>query len=260
MIDSHCHLDMIDLTPYGGRFDELMSLIDAQGVSHMLCVSVSLERYPAMRELAAPYSQVSFSVGVHPGEPDARDPEVDELVELASDPRIVAIGETGLDYYRAKESEIAEMEWQRERFRRHIRAARAANKPLIIHTRAAKEETLRILEEEGADQVGGVLHCFTEDWPMARRGIELGFFVSFSGIVTFRNAAALREVAAQVPDERLLIETDSPYLAPIPHRGKPNQPGWVRHVAEQIAELRSRRAEEIIELTSSNFQRLFGTC
>jgi TatD DNase family protein len=206
-----------------------------------------------MLALVEPEPGVSVSVGVHPNERDRRDPVADELVELAGHERNVAIGETGLDYFHGK----GDLGWQRERFRVHIEAARACGKPLIIHTREAREDTLRILREGGAGEVGGVMHCFTETWDMARRAMDMGFYISFSGIVTFRNAEALREVATRVPLDRLLIETDAPYLTPVPHRGKPNQPAYVRHVAERIADLRGLPVEQLIEVTGENFFRLF---
>jgi TatD DNase family protein len=220
-VDSHCHLDRVDLTPYGGDVGRLMEATGKAGVSHLLCVGIDLDQYPAMRRLVDPYPNVAVSVGVHPNEGGAggqgTEPSVQTLVALAEDPRIVAIGETGLDYYYGE----GDLEGQRSRFRTHIRAARECGKPLVIHSREAREDTIRILREEGAEAVGGVLHCFTETWEMAEQGLDLGLYVSFSGIVTFKNAAALREVARRVPLERLLIETDSPYLTPVPFRGKP---------------------------------------
>jgi TatD DNase family protein len=255
-VDSHCHLDRVDLSPYQGEFSRLMGATAAAGVTHLLCVSIDLPRYPAMRALVDPYPQVAVSVGVHPNEGSAADPEptVEDLVRLAADPRNVAIGETGLDYFRSE----GDVEWQRARFRTHIAAARACAKPLIIHTRDAREDTIRILREEGAERVGGVLHCFTEDWAMAKQGLDLGFYVSFSGIVTFKTAVSLREVAAQVPLDRLLIETDSPYLAPVPHRGKSNEPRYVPQVAACLAALRGLPVEELAQATSDNYFRLFG--
>ena len=223
---------------------------------HLLCVAIDLEQYPAMRALVDPYPQVAVSVGVHPNEPLGADaePSVAQLITLASDPRNVAIGETGLDYFRGD----GDRQWQRERFRIHIAAARACAKPLIIHTRDAPADTIRILREEGADAVGGVLHCFTETWEIARQGLDLGFYVSFSGIVTFKTAAALRDVARQVPLDRLLIETDSPYLAPAPFRGKSNEPRYVTQVAACVAELRGLPVDALAEVTSENYFRLFG--
>lgn len=219
----------------------------------MLCVSIDLEAYPAMQALVADYPQVSISVGVHPNEEAGREPSLEQLVELAADPKNVAIGETGLDYFRSD----GDLEWQRERFRVHIAAAKACGKPLIIHTRDAREDTIRVMREEQAEAAGGVMHCFTENWEMARQALDLGFYISFSGILTFRSAEDLREVARRVPLERVLIETDSPYLAPVPHRGKPNQPIYVRQVAECLAELRGLTPEALAEITRDNFFRLF---
>jgi TatD DNase family protein len=253
LVDSHCHLDRVDLETYAGDFGEFVRQTLASGLEHMLCVSIDLESWRSMVDLIEPYPQISWSVGVHPNDRDRHEPGVQELVDLATSPRLVAIGETGLDYFRSE----GDLEWQRERFRTHIRAARSCDKPLIIHTRAAKQDTIRIMQEEGAEVCGGVMHCFTEDWPMAQQALELGFYVSFSGIITFKNAADLREVVKQVPLERLLIETDSPYLAPVPHRGKPNQPRYVSHVADCVAELRGITAAEVAELTRENFYRCF---
>lgn len=254
LVDSHCHLDRVDLSPYGGDFAKMIDAARAAGVEHMLCVSIDLENYPEMLALVEPYREISVSVGVHPGEGERRDPQVEELVALAEHPKNVAIGETGLDYYRAE----GDLEWQRERFRIHVRAARIADKPLIVHTREARDDTLKVLEEEGAETVGGVMHCFTETWEMAEAAIAMGFFISFSGIVTFKNAGALREVARRVPLDRLLIETDSPYLAPVPHRGKPNEPRYVQHVAETLADLHDRSVSAIVEQSRENYYRLFG--
>lgn len=219
----------------------------------MLCVSVTIEKYSYIQSISNKYSYIFSSVGVHPNEREGRDPEVTELVELARDPRVVAIGETGLDYYRSQ----GDMRWQQERFRRHIRAARQARKPLIIHTREASADTLSILREEQAAEAGAVMHCFTESWEVAKAALDLGFYISFSGIVTFANAAALRDVAAKVPEDRLLIETDSPYLAPVPYRGKTNEPAYVRHVAERLAEVRGVSLDRIATITTQNFFDLF---
>ena len=254
LVDSHCHLDRVDLAPYGERFDHFMEQTLASGVGHMLCVAIDLESWPAMVELVAPWKAVSVSVGVHPNDRDREEPTEERLLELAQHPRCVAIGETGLDYFRSQ----GDLEWQRERFRTHIRAARKAGLPLVIHTREAREDTLRIMEEEQAGEAGGVMHCFTESWEMARAALDMGFYISFSGIVTFRNAESLREVAAKVPLDRLLVETDSPYLAPVPHRGKPNEPRHVRLVAEKVAEARGMAVEELIERTGGNFFNLFS--
>jgi TatD DNase family protein len=253
LVDSHCHLDRVSLKPYQGSFEAMMAETTAAGVAHMLCVSIDLEHYAEMRALVDPWPQVSVSVGVHPNERNRRDPAPEELVELASDPRNVAIGETGLDYYRSE----GDLGWQQERFRNHVIAARACGKPLIVHTRDAREDTLEILRAEQARDVGGVLHCFTESWEMARAALDLGFYISFSGIITFRNADDLREVATKVPLDRLLIETDCPYLTPVPHRGRPNEPRFVSHVAGCIAELRGMSADEVVGVTGENFFRLF---
>lgn len=251
LVDSHCHLDILKLE--GEAFDDVVAEARAADVQQMLCVSISLERFPAMMELIAPYPQIHASVGVHPDGEDGEDPDEDRLAALADDSRIVAVGETGLDYFRIE----GDTEWQRERFRRHIRAARAVNKPLIVHTRAAKADTLRILKEENAQEVGGVLHCFTEDWEMAKAAMEMNFYISFSGIVTFKNAVELKEVAKQVPADRMLVETDSPYLAPVPKRGKSNRPAYVRHVAEYLAELRGESFDALAAATTHNFKQLF---
>ena len=222
-------------------------------VTHALCVCVNLADFPRVLALAESHSQLFASVGVHPDQAEDASPKVNDLVERARHAKIVAIGETGLDYYRQN----GDLEWQRARFRTHIRAARECGKPLIIHTREAGEDTLRIMREEGASQTGGVMHCFTETLELARAAIELNFYISFSGIVTFKNALAIKEVAKSVPLERMLVETDSPYLAPVPQRGKTNQPGWVRHVAEEIARLRGIPLEAVAEATTANFFRLF---
>lgn len=254
LIDSHCHLDRVNLKPYGGDFARFMAETQAAGVGHLLCVSIDLEAYPAMRALVDPYPQVGVSVGVHPNERQGREPEVDELVALAADPRNRAIGETGLDYYRG----TGDLEWQRRRFRLHIAAARQARKPLIIHSRAAPEDSLRLLREEGARDVGGVMHCFTESWEVAVAAMDLGFYISLSGIVTYPGADELREVARRMPLDRLLIETDCPYLTPMPLRGRPNEPRHVRHVAEGVAQARGMELDELAAATRANFFRLFG--
>ena len=251
LVDSHCHLNFPELA---AKVDDALALMRENGVSHALCVSVTLEEFPQVRALAERYPHIYASVGVHPDYPDVPVVREAELVALAAHPKIVAIGETGLDYFRIK----TDCEWQRERFRTHIRAARRCGKPLIIHTREAAADTLRIMGEEGADKAGGVMHCFTESWDVARGALDLGFYISFSGIVTFKNAEALREVARKVPLERMLIETDSPYLAPVPFRGKTNEPGLVKYVAEEIARQRDLPVEEIASATSDNFFRLFN--
>jgi TatD DNase family protein len=252
LVDSHCHLNFELLQ---NNLSQVLHNARESGVAHMLCVGVTIEKFPEVLALAHAYPQIFASVGVHPDEQHGHEPSIDELVQLAKDPRVVAIGETGLDYFRIK----GDMTWQQERFRRHIRAARAAGKPLIIHTREAAADTIRILREEGAASVGGVMHCFTESLETAEAALELGFYISFSGIVTFRNAEALRSVARQVPVDRLLVETDAPYLAPMPHRGKTNEPAFVRHVAEQIASLRNTSFEELAAATTRNFFSLFRT-
>lgn len=252
LIDSHCHLDFPELLD---RFDEIRSNMAVQGVVRALCVAVNLEDFPKVLDLARRAPEMLASVGVHPDYPNVQEPDVETLVRLADDPKVVAIGETGLDYYRSPAHELG---WQRDRFRTHIRAARACGKPLIVHTRSAADDTLAILSEEGAREAGGVMHCFTESWDCARAAIDMGLCISFSGIVTFKSATALREVALKVPDDALLIETDSPYLAPVPHRGKTNEPAHVRHVAEYLAQLRGVSLERIARLTTDNFMRIFG--
>ena len=254
LVDSHCHLDRLDLTPYQNDFSRLIGETVAGGVGHLLCVSITLEKYVGMRALVDPHPEVSVSVGVHPTEEHCEEPTQERLVTLAKDPRVVAIGETGLDYFRC---DASHQERQQARFRTHIRAAIEVGKPLIIHTREAREDTLSILREEGAEAIGGVLHCFTEDWETAEAAMALGFYISLSGILTFRNAAQIQDVARRMPDDRLLIETDSPYLAPVPLRGKPNYPAYVRHVAEFLAELRGTSSDAVADLTTQNFKQLF---
>ena len=254
LVDSHCHLDRVDLKPYEGDFARFVEATRESGVSHMLCVSIDLENYPAMLALVEPFDDISVSVGVHPNDKDRKEPTPEELVQLATHPKNVAIGETGLDYCYGE----GDMSWQQDRFRRHVQAARAARKPLIIHTRDAREDTLQIMRDEQAGEAGGVMHCFTESWGMARAALDMGFYISFSGIVTFKNAEALRDVARQVPLGQMLIETDSPYLAPVPHRGKPNQPMHVAHVCQAIADLRGIERDELAQITTDNFYRLFS--
>ena len=250
LVDSHCHLNFPELA---ARVDDALALMRENRVTHALCVSVTLEDFPQVRALAERYSNLYASVGVHPDYPDLPEVKEAELVVLANHPKIVALGETGLDYFRIKEN----LEWQRERFRTHIRAARRCGKPLIIHTRAAAADTLRIMREEKAEEAGGVMHCFTENWETAQGALDLGFHISFSGIVTFKNAAELREVAKRVPLDRMLIETDSPYLAPVPFRGKTNEPGLVKYVAEEIARQRGVSFDTVAAATSANFFKLF---
>ena len=250
LVDSHCHIDFAD---YAGRIPQVLEAMARNEVSHALCVCVNLADFPKLLALAQRHEQLFASVGVHPDQAEDASPKVGELIERAGLPKIVAIGETGLDYYRQN----GDLEWQRMRFRTHIRAARECGKPLIIHTRDAGEDTLRIMREEQADEVGGVMHCFTETMEVAKAAMELNFYISFSGIVTFKNAAAIKDVAKTVPLERMLIETDAPYLAPVPHRGKTNEPAWVRHVAEEIARLRGISLQTVAEATTANFFRLF---
>lgn len=249
LVDSHCHLDQLDLSMHDGELSNALIEAKEQGVGHMLCVCITLQDFPQILAIAQSYSEVSASVGLHPNEEVTDEPTEEDLVSLAQDKKIIALGETGLDYYRSS----GDLSWQHERFRRHIRAAKKVNKALIIHSRQAREDTLRILQEENASTVGGVMHCFTEDWEMAKAAIDLGFYISFSGIVTFPNAKEIQEVAKRVPLDRMLIETDSPYLAPVPRRGKPNEPAYVRYVAEYIAQLRGIDVLELAELTTGNF-------
>jgi TatD DNase family protein len=249
-IDSHCHLDFPELVR------DLPALLEAMRevrVTHALCISVELANWPQVHAIARAHANLYATAGVHPDYEHIEEPTVERLVALASQPKVVAIGETGLDYYRL----TGDLAWQRARFRTHIRAARETGKPLVIHTRSAADDTLAIMRDERAGEVGGVMHCFTETWDVASAAIDLGFHVSFSGIVTFRNAAALKDVAKRVPIDRMLIETDSPYLAPVPHRGKRNEPAYVVHVAHEIARLRDVAPEDVGRATSQNFFRLF---
>ena len=250
-VDSHCHLDFPELR------DDLPQVLEAMRenrVTHALCIGVQMDAWPDVHALALAQPNLYATVGVHPDYEHLEEPTVDLLVARAHEDKVVAIGETGLDYFRL----TGDLGWQRTRFRTHIRAAREAGRPLVIHTRAAAEDTLAIMRDEHAADAGGVMHCFTETWDVAERAIDLGFHISFSGIVTFRNATALKDVARRTPLSRMLIETDSPYLAPVPYRGKRNQPAWVRHVAEEIAALRDEPVEAIARATSDNFFRLFG--
>ncbi|WLI91256.1 TatD family hydrolase [Massilia sp. R2A-15] len=254
-IDSHCHINFPELA---ARMPELLAKMDENKVTHALCVSVDLPDFPQVLALAEQYYHIYASVGVHPDYEDTPEPTVDMLVKLADHPKIIAIGETGLDYYRLE----GDLEWQRERFRTHIKASRITRKPLIIHTRAASEDTIRIMQEEGAGTdkggVGGVMHCFTESLEVAQAALAMGFYISFSGIVTFKSAKDLQAVARAVPLERMLIETDSPYLAPVPFRGRMNEPGFVRHVAEYIATLKDVPLEQVAKQTTDNFFNLFN--
>lgn len=254
LVDSHCHLDQLDLTPYEGDLAKALAHATDQGIEHFLCVCITLKEFPNLITIANKYPHISITVGLHPNEQDIEaEPTQADLVQLAQHPKIVGIGETGLDYYRS----TGDIEWQQERFRQHIRAAKQLKKPLIVHTRQAKLDTIQILKEEDASSIGGVIHCFTEDWEMAKAALDLDFYISFSGIVTFRNATEIQEVAKKVPLTKMLIETDSPYLAPSPHRGKPNEPAYVRYVAEYIAELRGIEMEEVAKRTTENFFKLF---
>jgi TatD DNase family protein len=251
-VDSHCHLTFEGLAE---RIGEVRSAMAAAQVDRALVICTTLEEFDRVHALATTYDNFWCSAGVHPDNEGVREPSLDDLLMLAALPRVVAIGETGLDYYRLNGRCIADMEWQRERYRTHIRAARASSKPLVIHTRSASADTLAILREEGG--ASGVFHCFTETAEVARSALDLGFYISFSGIVTFRNAEDLREVARLVPLDRLLIETDSPYLAPVPFRGKTNQPAYVAHVGAAVAALRGITPEALASATSANFERLF---
>ena len=253
LADSHCHLDRVDLAPWQGDFAAFMQDARAGGMGLMVCVGIDLDSYPAMTALVEPYPEVVVSVGVHPNEEPSCTPSLERLLELGRDSRVVAIGETGLDYFRTEPGAA----WQHERFHVHIEAARQLNKPLIIHTREAKDDTMKVLEESGARDAGGVMHCFVEDWATAKRALDIGFYISFSGVLTYKSAAELREVAKKVPEDRILIETDSPYLAPVPHRGKPNVPMYVRHVAEQLGELRGWSLEDTAARTMDNARALF---
>jgi TatD DNase family protein len=253
LVDSHCHLDCLHLDAWESGLKGAIDDAQHNGVGHMLCVSIDMEHFPEVLAIAKKYDFISASVGVHPNVTDGKDPNADELVALANDPNIVAIGETGLDYFRSE----GDLEWQRERFRQHIAAAKECGKPLIIHNRESTEDCLDILKQEGADEIGGVMHCFVENWEIAKRAMDLNFYISFSGIVTFKSAKDLQEVARKMPADRILVETDSPYLAPVPYRGKDNQPAYVRHVAEHIATLREISIEELASTTTKNFFTLF---
>ncbi|HUR88224.1 MAG TPA: TatD family hydrolase [Ramlibacter sp.] len=262
-VDSHCHLSFPELAEQLPQIREAMA--QAQ-VDRALCICTTLEEFPSVHALATTYDNFWASVGVHPDNEGVTEPSIDDLVTRSQLPRVVAIGETGLDYYQMEERKggrsVEDMEWQRERFRTHIRAAQQVRKPLIIHTRASSADTIRLLKEEGEDgagrSAGGVFHCFTETAEVARAALDFGFHISFSGIVTFKNAQDLRDVAAFVPLDRLLIETDSPYLAPVPYRGKTNNPSYVPYVAKQIAAVKGVSTEEIGRVTSANFEQLFG--
>ena len=253
LVDSHCHLDLLDLRNEGKNLSHLLEDARAQNVVQFLCVSVDLNNYSNMLALTNQYSDVYATVGLHPVEAVSQEPSVQDLISYAQNPKVLAIGETGLDFFHQDTSP----EVQIARFKNHIAAAKECQKPLVIHTRDAKDETIKILRSEGAEKVGGVLHCFTEDWEMATQAMDLGFYISFSGIVTFKNAFQLQEIAKKIPLESMLIETDAPYLAPVPHRGKTNQPAYVRYVAEYIAYLRNEPLALIADHTTQNFRQLF---
>ena len=250
LVDSHCHLDFPDLAQ---RLPEILGRMNDNGVGWAVCIGVNLEDFPGVLALAETHPNLFATVGVHPEYADAEDPSEEQLAELADHPKVIAIGETGLDYYWQKDRP----KWQRDRFRRHIRAAIRAHKPLVVHMRDAAEDTLRILEEEGAHAVSGVMHCFTETWEVARQALDLGFYISFSGIVTFKSALAIKEAARKTPLDRILLETDSPYLAPVPYRGRTNEPAYVRHVAEEVARLRGLSPEQVGAATTTKFFNLF---
>lgn len=252
LVDSHCHLDFPDLA---ARLPDILARMQEKLVGCAVCIGVNLEDFPRVLALAEAYPQLFASVGVHPEYTDTEEPDETRLITLAAHDKVIAIGETGLDYYWHKD----QPEWQRDRFRTHIRAAKVVGKPLIVHTRESAADTLRIMREEGAGTVGGVMHCFTESWAVAREALDMGLYLSFSGIVTFKNAAVVKEVAQKAPLDRILVETDSPYLAPVPYRGKVNEPSYVYHVAEEIARLRGSTAEAIAETTTNNFFSLFTT-
>lgn len=254
-VDSHCHLSFPELA---ARIDDIRADMASAGVDRALCICTTLEEFEDVHGLATRYANFWSSVGVHPDNEGVREPSVDELVALAARPKVVAIGETGLDYYRLNGRSVADMAWQRERFRVHVRAGRITRKPLVIHTRSASEDTLAVLREEGGGESFGVFHCFTETMDVARAALDLGFMISFSGILTFKTAMDLREVARFVPLDRCLIETDSPYLAPVPFRGKTNTPALVPFVAKQIAELKGISPQQVAEETSRNFEKLFS--
>jgi len=247
LTDSHCHLDMLQ-----DDLQQILARAKEQGVQSILNVCVNLKDFPKVLAIAKAHPFITASVGLHPNETD-EDVNAQQLALLGRDEKVVAIGETGLDYYRT----TGDTEWQRERFREHIRAAKILQKPIIVHTRQAKEDTIQILQEEKADAVGGVMHCFTEDWQTAEQAMNMNFYISFSGVITFKNATAIQEVARQVPEDRLLIETDAPYLAPHPYRGKPNEPAYVRHTAQYLADLRKISLEKLAAVTTENFFRLF---
>jgi len=252
-IDSHCHINFPELNQ---KIDEVLKNMESNKISHALCVSVTLDKINEILDLTRQYSNIYASVGVHPDYEDIKEPDIDTLFKYSKDEKVIAIGETGLDYFRLK----GDLSWQRDRFRTHIQAAIKSELPLIIHTRNAQDDTISIMKEEGASAAAGVMHCFTESYEMAKKAIDLGFYISFSGIITFKNAETLRETVKKIPIENILIETDSPYLAPVPNRGKLNEPSNVKYVAEKIAELKGISIEKVAEITTNNFFKLFTKC
>lgn len=255
LVDSHCHLNFIDLSDFDNSLDNVLQAAELNQVSHFLSVCVELEDYPKLCELAEQYKNISISVGIHPNNETEQEPDAEALVQLASHPACIAIGETGLDYYRTTTEEAQEA--QRQRFRTHIQAAITSGKPLIIHTRQAAVDTLKVMTEANADHIGGVMHCFSEDWDIAQQAMDLNFYISLSGILTFKNATMLQEVAKKLPLDRILIETDSPYLAPVPFRGKQNHPALVKYVALALSELKGIDYEDVAQQTTENFYRCF---
>lgn len=250
-IDSHCHLNLLADQP--GGIAAMVDEATENHIEHILCIAIDADSIGAVRQLAEQYPQLTASVGVHPNVEPSGTLTTEQLIKLAAHPKVIAIGETGLDYFRSE----GDLEWQRDRFRYHIDAAKQTQKPLIIHTREARQDTMDILEQEDAREAGGIIHCFTENWETAKRALDIGFYISLSGIVTFKSARELQEVAKKLPLDRILIETDAPYLAPVPHRGKTNKPAYVKHVAAFLAELRGETEEQIAAITTSNFYRLF---
>ncbi len=252
IVDSHCHLDRIDLSAFGGSVERMLVHAKELSVTQFLCVCIDLEHFDEVFSLAKKHPQIYASIGVHPCELDGKDPSVEELLTLAKHDKIIAIGETGLDYFHVEKDTA---DWQRDRFRRHIKASNQSGKPMIIHTRNAKKDTIAIMQAEKAER--GVMHCFSEDWETAKAALDLGFYISFSGIITFKNAQDLREVAKKVSSDRLLVETDSPYLTPAPCRGEPNSPAYSYYVAEKLAEIRGVSINDIASTTTNNFEQLF---
>lgn len=252
IVDSHCHIDRVDLNAFGGSIESMLDHARNLSVDKFLCVCIDLEHFDDVHTLSKSYPNIYCSVGVHPTETNCKDPSIEELLEYAKSNRVIAIGETGLDYFHVRKDEA---DWQRDRFRRHIAASNQSGKPMIIHMRDSKEDTIEILSREKAEK--GVMHCFAEDLETAEAAIDLGFYISFSGILTFKSAQDLREVAKQIPTERILIETDSPYLTPVPYRGKPNSPAYTYYVAEKLAEIRNTTIGEIAKVTTQNFNQLF---